>query len=250
MNCPECDKEQSEENTECERCGIIFAKYYSLLNSEKKVITLSDSMPKSGKSSSAAGRLLFYVKPDQNMVIFYGKLLVLSGIVIWGFRFMNSPLQGNYAMRSFMHLVNLPFHEAGHVFSRPLGPFMTSLGGTIGQLLMPLICSSVLLVKTRDPFGASVALWWFGQNFFDIAPYINDARSLSLPLLGGNSGDSAPYGFHDWHYLLTEAGLLQHDHLIAKLAIAMGVLTFIVSYSWCSILLFKQFKKDSKPKPY
>ena len=111
---------------------------------------------------------------------------------------MISPIDKNYANESYMHLVNLPFHEAGHIFFRPFGSFMTSLGGTIGQLLMPLICLSVLLVKTRDTFGAAVTLWWFGQNFFDIAPYINDARSLSLPLVGGNFGHSSPYGFHDW----------------------------------------------------
>ena len=33
-----------------------------------------------------------------------------------------------------------------------------------------------LLLQSRDAFGASVAGWWLGQNFLDIAPYIGDAN--------------------------------------------------------------------------
>jgi hypothetical protein len=160
---------------------------------------------------------------------------------------MTSPIESNYAGTSFMHLVNLPFHEAGHIFFRPFGEFVTSLGGTLGQLVMPLICGAVLLVKTRDPFGSAVTLWWFGQNFFDIAPYVNDARSLSLPLVGGNFGHSSPYGFHDWEYLLTESGLLAYDHLIARLCLIAGTVIFLVSFAWAGILLFKQLKSLRKP---
>jgi hypothetical protein len=99
-----------------------------------------------------------------------------------------------------------------------------------------------LLIKTRDTFGSSVSLWWFGQNFFDIAPYINDARSLSLPLLGGNIGHSSPYGFHDWEYLLTESGLLQYDHFIAKSCSTIGAGIILISFAWGGTLLFKQYK--------
>ncbi len=127
-------------------------------------------------------------------------------------------------------------------FFRPFGPFIASLGGTMGQLLVPLICFGVLLLKTRDTFGACVTLWWFGQNFFDIAPYIDDARSLTLALVGGNTGHSSPYGFHDWEYLLTESGLLAHDHLIAKFSVALGTIIFVVSFAWGAILLYKQFR--------
>jgi hypothetical protein len=69
-----------------------------------------------------------------------------------------------------LHLVNLPFHEAGHVIFSPFGRFMQVLGGTLGQLLMPTICMAVLLLRTREAFGAAVALWWLGENFMDVAP--------------------------------------------------------------------------------
>ena len=96
---------------------------------------------------------------------------------------------------------------------------------------------------TRDPH-----LWWFGQNFIDIAPYINDARSLTLPLLGGNTGDSAPYGFHDWEFILTEMNLLRYDHSLANLSHKIGVLIMVTSYLWGATILLKQYKGLKSPK--
>lgn len=76
----------------------------------------------------------------------------------------------------------------------------------------------------------------------DIAPYINDARSLTLPLLGGNTGRTSPYGFHDWEFILTELGLLRHEHVIARFSQNMGIFLMIVSFVWSGYLLFKQRK--------
>jgi hypothetical protein len=148
----------------------------------------------------------------------------------------------DYKMSSFMHLLNLPFHEAGHILFRPPGQWMMSVGGTLGQLLMPLVCLAVLLLKARDAFGASVCLWWFGENFMDIAPYINDARALQLPLLGGNVGESSPYGFHDWEYILNEIGWLRYDHTLAQVADKTGALILLASLAWGGSVLLKQYK--------
>jgi hypothetical protein len=232
MNCPKCNHEQKAESIECEKCGVIFAKYNSSLNS--KLVDI--------KPSFSIGDLFFYTKIETNKIYFYGRLLVFIGLIFWGFKFITSPIEKNYASESFMHLINLPFHEAGHIFFRPFGSFMASLGGTLGQFIMPFICFIVLLLKTRDTFGSSVTLWWFGQNFFDIAPYINDARALKLPLLGGNVGHSSPYGFHDWEYLLKESGLIQHDHFIANLFLTIGTVVLLTSFVWGGILLLKQYK--------
>jgi hypothetical protein len=239
--CPKCNHEQKQENTECENCGIVFAKYNSWLSSRDAIKSTCLST-KEHPSFCSLGNLLFYVKADESIFVFYARLVLLIGIVLWGFRFITSSIESNYAGESYMHLVNLPFHEAGHIFFRPFGPFIASFGGTMWQFIMPLICSFVLLLKTRDTFGACVTLWWFGQNFFDIAPYINDARSLNLPLVGGNTGHSSPYGFHDWEYLLTESGLLSHDHLIAKSSVTLGTIIFVLSFTWGAILLYKQFR--------
>lgn len=244
MRCPKCNHEQKVENTECEKCGIIFAKYYAAFDpqSEGEKGILSQSPPADAKQSFSIRNIFFYTKEETHRLYFYGRLVLLIILIIWGFKFMTSPIEKNFAGKSFMHLVNLPFHEAGHIFFRPFGSFMTSLGGTLGQLIMPFVCTLILLLKTRDTFGSSVALWWFGQNFIDIAPYINDARSLRLPLLGGNVGHSSPYGFHDWEYILKESGLIQYDHFIAKLSLTIGTILFLTSFTWGGIVLFKQYK--------
>jgi hypothetical protein len=108
---------------------------------------------------------------------------------------------------------------------------------------MPAICLGVLLVRTRDPFGASVALWWLGENFLDIAPYINDARAGELPLLGGNTGHSAPYGFHDWQFILGETGLLHLDHSLARLSHFVGSLVMLAALAWGAVLLWRHLRQ-------
>jgi hypothetical protein len=244
MECPKCNFEQSSQRGECEKCGIIFAKCHSDGHSGAEAAGGGDARRETGvdDASVSLSHLFFYTKPGENPVLIFGRLAVLIGLIIWGIRFVFSPLSANYPSESFMHLVNLPFHEAGHVIFRPFGPFITSLGGTLGQFLMPLTCLSVFLLKTRDTFGASVTLWWLGQNLFDIAPYINDARSLSLPLIGGNFGYSSPYGFHDWEYILTEAGMLEYDHALATLCLVAGTIIFILSYLWGAMVLYNQWK--------
>lgn len=168
-----------------------------------------------------------------------GRALLYFVLLVWGLRLTASPVESNAVGRSVLHLVNLPFHEAGHVVFSPFGGFLHSLGGTLGQLLIPLICAGTLLLRTRDPFGAAVGLWWFGENFLDIAPYINDARALELPLLGGIDGASAPYGFHDWNYLLTESGLLFRDHELARACHLMGCVIMVFALVWAAALLYR-----------
>lgn len=167
---------------------------------------------------------------------------LLVALAIWGLALIGSSVESNAAGKSFLHLINLPFHEAGHVFFAPFGDFMQSLGGTLGQLLMPFAALLVLLLKTRDPFGAAVALWWLGENFLDIAPYINDARAGVLPLLGGNVGHAAPYGFHDWEYLLTETGLLHLDHQLAEASHTLGSLIMLLALGWGAAVLFQRVR--------
>ena len=181
MQCPKCSFEQPAQQTECPRCGIIFDKYRRLqdnipqaeasatIEADPSAVVLAEPALSPAEFMK---ELLFYVKPETNPLIFGGRALFFLVIFIWGLRFIFTPLESNYVMDSFWHLVNLPFHEVGHIIFRPFGRLMTSLGGSIAQVLMPLICLVVFLVKTRDTFAASFTLWWTGQNFMDLAPYI------------------------------------------------------------------------------
>jgi hypothetical protein len=248
MICPKCQYEQSDNPLECPKCGIFFEKYYKYKNrlEAKNISSFADDDP---SKYNIFIKTIFPIPEKVNGFQFWGRLLTLFIVLIWGWKFILSSLEDDAVLGSFMHLVNLPFHEAGHVFLRPFGRVIHSLGGTLGQLLMPLVCLAVLLLKTRDAFGASIALWWLGQNFIDIAPYINDARSLRLPLLGGNTGDSSPYGFHDWEFILTELKLLRYDRMFANMSHKFGTLTMLTSYVWGAYILKKQYKnlKSSSP---
>jgi hypothetical protein len=152
-------------------------------------------------------------------------------------------------MGSLLHLVNLPFHEAGHVIFGLLGnQFLMSLGGMLGQLLMPMVCAGVFLLQQRDVFAAAVALWWFSENFVDLAPYIRDASIGELPLLGGNTGQHAPYGFHDFAYLLTETGLIAFDQRIANLSYWLGCLWMLGCIGWGGFILWQQYQSCQRQR--
>jgi hypothetical protein len=77
----------------------------------------------------------------------------------------------------------------------------------------------------------------------DIAPYIDDARALDLPLLGGNYGHAAPYGFHDWNYLLTESGLLSRDHELARASHSIGCLVMFLALAWGGVVLYRSYRR-------
>ncbi len=243
MICPKCQFKQDEANLECVRCGIVFEKYKKPENElHKTPSTVADASVEFTEEGPIIKRLLFHVEPVINPLFFGGRILLFLIILIWGWKFILSPMESNSVGNSLWHLVNLPFHEAGHIIFRPFGQFMASLGGSLGQLLMPLVCLVVLLVATRDVFGASVSLWWFGENFMDLAPYINDARARQLPLLGGNTGRTAPYGFHDWEFILNESGMIHYDHTVAHTAYTIGIILMLISFVWGGYILFMQYK--------
>ena len=110
------------------------------------------------------------------------------------------------------------------------------------QLLVPLTCMIALLFKTRDPFGASVCLWWIGENFLDIAVYMYDAQRMWLPLLGGGFGNTKPYGAHDWNYILTETGLLQYNYFLATAIFIIGYGIMLLSLLWGLLVIIKHYK--------
>jgi hypothetical protein len=114
----------------------------------------------------------------------------------------------------FFHLINLPIHEAGHIFFRIFGEFGGVAGGSLFQIIVPVVFFGYF-VYHRKPFSASIVLFWVGGNFLDVYVYAADAVVMRLPLLSGLTG--AEGGFHDWNYLLTETGLLGSTETIAKI---------------------------------
>jgi len=246
MICPQCKFEQPDGNVECLKCGIIFSKYASCMESENRDRSRFTKTPARAKESAKftflnrLQELLFYVEPEVNIFYFGGRVILYLVLLIYGFKFIFTSMEKSYTVMPFMHLVNLPFHEAGHIIFMLFGRFMMFLGGTLAQLIMPFICMSALLITSRNTFGASASLWWLGQNFMDIAPYINDSRALKLILIGGVTGREVDG--HDWENILGTLGWKQYDHVIADISYTIGIILMIISFIWGGYILYWQFK--------
>ena len=240
-HCPKCQALRLDGAEECVRCGIIFAKYKTLTTNARR----SPAQPAFTESEWFLTAKQWLIESDQttNSMTFYGRAVVFVAIVWWGWTFITTPLETNYTGESFLHLINLPFHEAGHIILSPFGRFMTILGGTLGQVLMPMICLGTFLIRTRDPFGASVALWWTAESLMDTAPYIDDARTLDLMLIGGVTGKETDG--HDWNNILTMLNLLEWDHRLAHITYNLGIVIMLASFLWGGIVLYRHYHRLS-----
>jgi hypothetical protein len=238
MECPKCHFEQDSGGAECPRCGVIFAKLRDPHPVNQWPLPAAIGIP---DDPGMTWRGIFFPVPaDPNPLLLAGKAILLVSLAVWGATFIFASIESNRVGESFMHLVNLPFHEAGHIIFSVMGRFMQVLGGTLGQLLMPAVCLGVLLLRTRDAFGAAVAQWWLGESFMDIAPYINDARALDLVLLGGVTGKEVE-DYHDWEYLLRTLGMLRMDHAFAYLAQGIGVVLMASALLWAAANLWREY---------
>ncbi|MEH6825274.1 MAG: hypothetical protein V7629_15315 [Motiliproteus sp.] len=120
--------------------------------------------------------------PEQvDSLSFWGRALLYGLFLLWGSSFIVGGIDWPSIGGSFLHNANLPFHEFGHVLFSLLGRFMSILGGSLFQVLMPLGLMLVFTIQRRDNFAASIMLWWSGQNFIDISPYIADAPYRVIP---------------------------------------------------------------------
>lgn len=165
---------------------------------------------------------------------------MLVALSAWTWRFARSPL-GPGVMESFLHLPDLVFHEAGHVLFSPLGRFMTVLGGSLMQFLVPVILAGAF-IRQHQPFSACVCAWWAGQNLIDLSPYIADARALQLVLLGGRTG--AEVEGHDWEFILTALGATHLDRTIGLSTHYAGVLVMVASIATGAWLLYDRRRED------
>jgi hypothetical protein len=163
-----------------------------------------------------------------------GRAFLLVLLARWTWLFLAWPMREDTIGASFLHVVSLPFHEAGHIIFSPLGDFMMTFGGSLTQVLVPIVCGIAFVTSSPNPFGAAVMGWWAGENLMDVAVYINDARSLTLMLLGGHTG--AEVEGHDWECILQMTNLMVHDHQIAWTVHAIGGVLMIGALVWGAML--------------
>ena len=243
--CPKCRYERQVSDPgspdTCPACGLVFAKWMKQSYTTETAATV---IAPGGSESRVKHifEILLKVEDRVNPVYFWGRVLLYITVLVWGWQFLqmdyvNNPFEIG---RSWMHLLNLVFHEAGHIVFMPLGWLMTILGGSLGQLLMPIVVLGVFLWKS-NAFGASIALWWLGQSFKDLAPYIDDALDQKLVLLGGRTGADAP-GNHDWNNILGNFNVLERHREYAQIADLSGSVLLVLALLWGAVLLYRQYR--------
>lgn len=126
-----------------------------------------------------------------------------------------------------IHGIHLVFHEAGHALLMWAPQTLHVLGGTLGQIAMPLAVALAFALKYRRPFDACIASWFVGHSIFDCAPYINDAKAPQLELITGGSGFEVEG--HDWMYLLETWGVLDASVKIGHAVATTGKTIMILS---------------------
>lgn len=133
--------------------------------------------------------------------------------------------------------LNLVFHESGHPIFAVFGETIGFLGGTLMQLLVPLMVACSCWYK-RQAIATGLAGVWFCQNGFNIARYMADARAQLLPLVGG--------GEHDWATLFGQWGVLDKDLAYARTMAALAWVGILLCCAWLGWRCYRDFASRSR----
>ena len=258
MICPKCQHEKTEYDTEvmegvCPKCGIAYNKWRPPGKAADEVIAATEAELETAVEKRLAElhpetfwqwlyRYACFMPSERHESSFWAHVVMYLFFAVWGLRFIFGGINYTSVGGSFLHLVNLPFHEFGHVIFGPFGTFMMFLGGSLFQIMLPLLPLFAFMVRQRDNFAASIMLWWVGQNFIDVSVYIADAPSRALPLINGNE-DS-----HDWWNLLSMSNSLDSAGTYANLCFVLGVLIMLLANVWGGHLLWIEFKGRTAPE--
>lgn len=118
--------------------------------------------------------------------------------------------------------VNLLIHEAGHIVFSAFGEFLMIAGGSLFQILMPALFVGYFWYQ-GSYYSAALVLFWVGESILNVSVYAGDSLALQIPLLGG------PDTIHDWNYLLSSLGVIQHTPKIAGTIRLLGTLVILTA---------------------
>jgi len=211
VKCPYCGAGNALES---EFCGVCYKKLMipAEVRAEAKARKIMGAaFPAAPLPSAAASG------PDARPAFrLWARLAIISGLFIFYLQWLK-----NNKYNSPLDLVNLAFHEAGHVFLGFFGRFIMFLGGTAFQLLVPAVCLAHFMRRGAN-LGWQLCLFWLGESLLNISIYAGDAIKQELPLVGG--------GEHDWTYLLTETRLIAYTDGVAKVIFLAG--SAVIFYSF------------------
>lgn len=162
----------------------------------------------------------------------WGRILITVALIPVGLRAFGH----EYGQVPLLSGINLAIHEFGHMLFQPfgipiLGDTMVILGGSLSQVMFPLIFVGYFLYgkkEHRDTHAATICLWWASMNVLSVAVYAADARARQLMLITGATGEDDPDS-HDFFNLFAQWGVLNRDTIYAGRLRALAFLMFATS---------------------
>ncbi|HEX3095839.1 MAG TPA: hypothetical protein VHQ20_01830 [Patescibacteria group bacterium] len=123
----------------------------------------------------------------------------------------------------FIDNVDLIIHEAGHVVFSLFGQTLYIAGGSLFQIIVPLVFFAYFFLN-QNYFSAAAMLYWAGLSTINVSVYAADAVKMQLPLITGDPDT------HDWNQLLFNHGLLHYTSLISNIILALGIIFIFVGF--------------------
>ncbi len=122
-------------------------------------------------------------------------------------------------------LVDLGFHELGHLLTYWLPDLVTASMGSITQVAVPAGLA-VYFAKWREEVpSATLMVAWAGSSARNVAVYIGDAPTERLQLIGGD---------HDWAFIFHRLDAMTMAPRVADLVGFLGSMTIAVAFLWAA----------------
>ncbi len=136
---------------------------------------------------------------------------------------------GGGGVARWFDLVFVPIHEGGHLFFGWFGShWLMVAGGTLMQLSVPLALA-VYFAFQRQILGTAFCAFFFFEQLLPVGIYMADSRSQSLTYVTVGDPDLAE---HDWFYLFSHAGVLDHDTQIGAATKFLGWIGMLAVVAW------------------
>lgn len=152
------------------------------------------------------------------------KLILAILLSIYFLSIAYAPMNG-----SFLDMVDLPIHEFGHLLFRIFGEFMMIAGGSLFQVIVPLIFVGYFIWQ-RSYYSAAKVSMWVGQSILNVWIYASDAVVMQLVLTSGFTGSEG--SFHDWNYMLDHFGMLGSTKTVAGILRFVGTAVIVIGAAW------------------
>ena len=138
--CPKCLHDLQVQSEICPHCGIVFEKYlkYHPDPAHQQDVDLPIVTIIIEDEAKPLTRWLFYETP-QSTLAYLGRSIVFVGLVLWSWLLISSSIESNAVGNSFLHLINLPFHEAAPTILSPFVQFVHKIRSILPVLQIATI---------------------------------------------------------------------------------------------------------------